>query len=170
MQSLALRAAALVLLPSAFALGAVGPVAAASPTPSAEPGTLGANVTSSVTANESPIITVTNRGSVPETFSLSLPDGWGPSGSLTLAPGETNHFTLTQWGDAGDATVTARATTSAPGPDQAVLRFPAVHLQQSRPVDWSRYLPGLLTVLTLAAAVALVARRVRPWELRVRRA
>jgi len=160
-----LAAAALAAL--SLGLGTAGTVAAVDPT--AQPGTLGASVSAVVIADENPTFHIINRGAVRMTFDVSVPDGWGVSPtSVELDPNAEGVINLTGEGDSGMATVYGRATVPAAG-DSTAIRFGAIRVMQSRPFDLTRYLPGILAVLGLAAVAVLALRRVRPWELRVMR-
>lgn len=169
MRPLTLRAAA-ALAALSLVLGAVGPVAAATPEPTALPDTLGASVSAIVIADEDPSFHIVNRGAVPMTFTATAPDGWGVTpASIELVPGAEGVITLTGSGDEGMATVYGAQTHPASG-DATAIRFGSIRVMQTRPFDPTRYLPGVLVALVVLTIVGVSLRRWRPWQLRLTRA
>ena len=164
----ALRAVASFLAAVGFVLAAVGTVAAADPSLVPGPGTLGAEVSAAVIADERPTAYVTNRGSVETTFRMDVPDGWHVEPTIVLQPGEQGTFHVTGSGDAGDAVILGTPTAKA-GADSTAIRFGKIALLATRPFDPSRLLGPLLTALAVIAAIAFLLRRFRPWQWRLTR-
>ena len=156
---------------AALAIVTAGAASARAADPSAAPNTLGARVQSIVVVAESPDLTVTNLGSVPETFSFAAPDGWtvAPT-TIALDPGTTGKVTLTGQGDPGKVIVTATSTGAVTsGTDRSAIQFAAT-VMATRPFDPWRYIPTIGTALLLLAGAGFLTYRIKPWNLRLTRA
>lgn len=149
------RAVATILAVTGLVLVAVGPVAAASPEPS--PDTIGGKLQ----AGDHRIV-VTSQGTTPVRVTMDAEVVELSETTFLLGPGEEHSLTYT--GDhVGGVTAFLESLDVTTAGDRSSLSLVVNLKDYSPPFDWSPVAIGLLGL----AAVALLARRYKPWRWRI---